>query len=340
MANATTNPAQGWPTRLGVPRSSRHGLPRAPGAGRSKRRGRGSVGARDHPRRRPGARRLTAGRDRALARPPPRPRTHCRRARHQRRTGAPRERRARNPANARAHRQGPRKRRDATRSATRRVEPRAPRRDRPADDRARRRGRRRRPCVRRTARRPGRAGPAPSPASRALGLRRNRDARDRARDGCSPGDRPLHVDGWDRFAGRGAGRWPSPGVARRRPARLRLAAGREPRTSSSSGARPGRHRECGCCACAFSAPTAAPLRSVDRSCAWSGSCSRSCRCSPASSPCSSPRGDAGYRTFSREPSSSTTTLVPAAVNRGGAGRGGWPAPHAGSRGVRGRGPPS
>ena len=98
-----------------------------------------------------------------------------------------------------------------------------------------------------------------------------------------------------------------PAVARRRPARVRLDADRRARTSSSSGARRGRHRGCGCCACAFAAPRATPPRSVDRSCAWSGSCSRSCRCSPASSRCCSPSGDAGCRTSSREPSSSTTT---------------------------------
>ena len=44
-------------------------------------------------------------------------------------------------------------------------------------------------------------------------------------------------------------------------------------------------------------PRASRSRSVDRSCAWSGSCSRSCRCSPASCRCCSPSGDAGCTDF-------------------------------------------
>ena len=229
--------ARRWPTARRTPlRAGRRGRARRlfPGAGgraglaRADRRGRGrgSLGARDRPRRRPGARRFAAGRDRALARPPPRPRAHRRRARRERRAGAPRDRRARDPADARAHRQGARERRDATRSAPRRLEPRAPGRDRPADDRARRGGGRRRPCLRRAARRPGRARPPPARANRARRLWRDRDTRDRAGDGRSPGDRPLHVGGRDRFARRVAGRRPPPRVARRRPARLGLAAGR------------------------------------------------------------------------------------------------------------------
>ena len=54
------------------------------------------------------------------------------------------------------------------------------------------------------------------------------------------------------------------------------------------------------------APAARPRRSVDRSCASSGSCSRSCRCSRASCRCCSPIGDAACPTSWRAPSSSTT----------------------------------
>ena len=220
------------------------------------------------------------------------------------------------PQDARAHRQGPRKRRDATRSAPRHLEPRAPRRDRPADDRARRGGGRAASArQRRAARRPGRAGRAPSRASRAPDLRRDRDARDRARDRRSPDRRHLHVDRRDRRARGVAGRGPPPGVARRRLARLRLAAGRGhvlrpllERCGADTG-------DAAAPRCASSAPREDRSRSADRSCGWSGSCSRSCRCSPASSRCCSPSGDVGCRTSSPEPSSSTTTPAPRSAQR-------------------------
>ena len=153
-------------------------------------------------------------------------RAHRRRTRCQWRVGASHDRRSREPADTRAHRQSPGERRDATRHGPRRLEPRAPGGDHAADDGACRRGDRRRPCLRDAARRPSRARRAPARAGRAPDLRRDRDARDRARDRRGPDDRPCHVGGRGRRADRVARRRPSPGVARRRPARVRLAAGR------------------------------------------------------------------------------------------------------------------
>ena len=64
------------------------------------------------------------------------------------------------------------------------------------------------------------------PANRATDLRRDRDARARARSRRGRDARHLHVDRRDRRADRIAGRRPTPAVARRRLARLRLGAGR------------------------------------------------------------------------------------------------------------------
>ena len=187
---------------------------------------RSALGARDRPRPRPRARRFAAGGDRALARAPPCARTHRCRARRKRRIGAARQCGAREPADARAHGQGARERRDATRSRPRRLESRAPGRDRATDNRACRGGGRRCSRLRRAARRPGRAGRPPPGASRAPCLRWDRDACDRARGRRGGDARPLHVGSRDHRAHRLARRRLASGVARRRSARLRLDADR------------------------------------------------------------------------------------------------------------------
>ena len=165
-----------------------------------------------------------------------------------------------------------------------------------------------RPCLGRAARRPGRAGRAPS--------RREPSARSTAgiatRAIALATDAALTIVLFMSVVGIAAlvaslvgGLRPEWLVGR--PARLRLAAGRGhvlrpllERGGSDTG-------DAAAAACASSAPDGTRPRSVDRSCGWSGSCSRSCRCSPASSRCCSRSGDAGYRTSSPEPSSSTTT---------------------------------
>ncbi len=184
--------------------------------------GRGSLDARAGARDRPRARRVAAGGGCALARPQPRDRAHGGRARRERGTRPARHLRTREPEDARAHRQGAGKRRDATRRRARRVEPRAPGGDHPADGRPGRRGGRRGPCLGHPARRPGGAGRTPPPARRAVELRRDRDARARTRGRRRPGDRPLHLRGRSRLARLVARRRPAPGMARGRSADLGL----------------------------------------------------------------------------------------------------------------------
>ena len=176
-----------------------------------------------------------------------------------------------------------------------------------ADGGACRGGRGWRPCVCRATRRPRRTCRQSPQASRPPSLCRHRDAGACACGRCDRDDCHVHGGGRGRRNRGVARRWPGAGVARRHPALGRLDPHRRhvlrallehrwthARHASDAPARRDAWRE------AF-------LRSADRSSASSGSCCRSRSCSSVSSRCCSTSADAAWRTFSQEPSCSTTT---------------------------------
>ena len=121
-----------------------------------------------------------------------------------------------------------------------------------------RRGGRRRPRLRSAARRAGRAGRAPAFANRAPDLRRDRDTRDRACDRRGSDHASSSCRWWGSL--RSSRRWS--GTSARSgssaPCSPRARCWSRARTSSSSGAQPGRRPGCGCCACASSGQVTQP----------------------------------------------------------------------------------